>query len=80
MPECCTRRPVCWLTDFGDSSLNFVLRFWIRDPVEGLASVRSAVMLALWDIFKREGIEFPYPVRNLHMDKPVRVVVEVGGC
>jgi small-conductance mechanosensitive channel len=71
-----TPEPSCHLVRFGDSSLDFLLRFWIRDPVDGLASVRSAVMLALWDIFKREGIEFPYPVRDLHMDKPLRVVVE----
>jgi hypothetical protein len=73
-----TPEPSCHLVRFGESSLDFLLRFWIRDPVEGLASVRSAVMLALWDVFKREGIEFPYPVRDLHMDKPVRVVMERG--
>jgi small-conductance mechanosensitive channel len=68
--------PACHLKAFGDSSLDFLLRFWIRDPAEGLASVRSAVMLALWDSFKREGIEIPYPVLELHLGKPVRVVVE----
>ena len=40
------RRPVCRLTDFGDSSLNFVLRFWIRDPQQGLTNVRGKVLLA----------------------------------
>jgi small-conductance mechanosensitive channel len=61
------RRPVCWLTDFGDSSLNFVLRFWIRDPQQGLTNVRGKVLLALWDIFKANGISIPYPHREIIM-------------
>ena len=68
--------PSCHLRDFADSSIDFSLRFWIRDPREGLGSVRSTVMLALWDAFKREGIEFPFPQRDLNVNKPLRVVVE----
>jgi small-conductance mechanosensitive channel len=68
--------PSCHLREFGDSSVNFVLRFWIRDPREGLGSVRNVVMLAIWDSFKREGIEFPFPQRDLNVNKPLRVVVE----
>ncbi|MBM2715826.1 mechanosensitive ion channel [Mesorhizobium caraganae] len=61
------RRPVCWLTDFGDSSLNFVLRFWIRDPQQGLTNVRGKVLLVLWDTFKANGISIPYPHREIIM-------------
>jgi len=59
------RRPVCWLTGFGDSSLNFVLRFWIHDPQQGLTNVRGKVLLALWDTFKKNGIGIPYPHREV---------------
>ena len=59
------RRPVCWLTDFGKSSLDFVLRFWIRDPQQGLTNVRGKVLLALWDTFKENGISIPYPHREI---------------
>jgi len=68
-----TRRPVCWLTGFGDSSLDFVLRFWIRDPQQGLTNIRGKVLLALWDTFKENGIGIPYPHREIIMKK------EVGG-
>ncbi len=64
------RQPVCWLTGFGDSSLDFVLRFWIRDPREGLANIRGMVLLALWDTFKEHGIKIPYPHRELIMKAP----------
>jgi small-conductance mechanosensitive channel len=70
--------PSCHLRAFGDSSLDFVLRFWISDPREGLGNVRNTVMLAVWDSFKREGLEFPFPQRDVNLNKPVRVVVERG--
>ena len=68
--------PVCHLIEFGESSLNFSLRFWIRDPAEGVSNLRSAVMLRLWEVFKQEGIEIPYPRRDVELRKPVRVVME----
>jgi small-conductance mechanosensitive channel len=71
--------PTCHLTEFGESSLDLTLRFWIRDPNDGLGAVRSSVMLAIWDAFKRDGIEFPFPQRDMNLKEPVRVVVERGG-
>ncbi|MBO9461283.1 mechanosensitive ion channel domain-containing protein [Labrenzia sp. R5_0] len=62
-----SRRPVCWLTGFGDSSLDFVLRFWIRDPQQGLTNVRGKVLLALWDTFKENNVGIPYPHREIIM-------------
>ena len=67
------KTPVCWLTAFGDSSLNFVLRFWIDDPQKGLTNVRGQVMLALWDAFKERGIQIPFPHREVIMKTPVAV-------
>lgn len=58
-------KPVCHLVEFGDSSLNFVLRFWIEDPEEGVTNMRGAVMLALWDSFKEHNIQIPYPHREV---------------
>jgi small-conductance mechanosensitive channel len=71
-----TPPPVCHLKAFGESSLDFVLRFWIRDPIDGLTNVRGQVLLALWDSLKREGIEIPFPQRDLNPRGPFKVVVE----
>ncbi len=57
--------PVCHMLGFGDSSLDFVLRFWIADPRNGLTNVRGQVFLALWDAFKEAGIKIPYPHREV---------------
>lgn len=61
------RPVVCHITGFGDSSVDYVVRFWIRDPAEGLMSVRGVVYLALWDAFKRHGITIPYPQREVRL-------------
>lgn len=61
--------PVCWLTEFGDSSLNFSLRFWIKDAEAGVTNVKGTVMMALWDAFKEHGIEIPYPHREIIMSE-----------
>jgi len=72
-----TPAPVCHLKGFGNSSLDFILRFWIRDPIDGLTNVRGQVLLALWDAFKCAGIEIPFPQRDINMRTPVQV--EIAG-
>ena len=62
--------PICLLTGFGDSSVNLEVRFWINDPANGTANVRSAVMLKVWDLFHEHGIEFPFPQRDLNLRNP----------
>jgi small-conductance mechanosensitive channel len=62
--------PNCLLMDFGDSSVDLELRFWIRDPVNGTANVRSAVMLRIWDLFHANGIELPFPQRDITLRNP----------
>jgi small-conductance mechanosensitive channel len=62
-----TPAPMCNLVEFGDSRVNFDLRFWINDPANGVVNVTSQVMLALWDRLKEMGVEMPYPQRDLHV-------------
>lgn len=67
------RKPVCWVTGFGDSSVDYVLRFWIGDASGGLTNVRGQVFLALWDAFQEHGISIPFPQREVRVlnDSPV---------
>jgi len=53
--------------EFGDNSVNFEIRFWIRDPEGGLANIRSDVFKRIWQLFKENDIEIPYPQRDLHI-------------
>ncbi|MCB1725038.1 MAG: mechanosensitive ion channel family protein [Gammaproteobacteria bacterium] len=51
---------------FGDSSLDFEARFFIRD-VDYKLSVRSDILYAIDDAFREAGIEIPFPQRVVHM-------------
>jgi len=59
--------PKCLLIEFGDSSVNLQIRFWISDAQNGVQNIKSAILLKVWDKFKEHGIEIPYPQRDLHL-------------
>ncbi len=59
--------PKVLLMGFGDNSVNFELRFWIRDPEEGMSNIRSDVLKRVWQLFKENGIEIPFPQRDLSL-------------
>lgn len=56
---------VCHITGFGDSSIDFILRFYIGDPKNGLTNIRGDIFLLLWDTLKEHGIEIPFPQRDV---------------
>lgn len=59
--------PRCLLKGFGDSSVDLELRVWIDDPSNGRSNVLSEILLGIWDRFHEQGIEIPYPQRDLHL-------------
>lgn len=64
------KAPVCHIVGFGDSSVDYILRFWITDPTGGLTNIRGNVYLALWDAFQEHGISIPFPQREVKMLAP----------
>jgi len=55
------------IVEFGDSSVNLEIRFWINDPMNGRAGVASDLYLRIWDKFHEHGIQIPFPQRDLHL-------------
>jgi len=60
-------KPRVNVMEFGDSSVNFEVRFWIEDPEEGLANIRSDVYMLIWELFREHDVEIPFPQRDLHI-------------
>jgi potassium-dependent mechanosensitive channel len=53
-------------TGFGDSSLDFELRVWVREIAARLPA-KSAVLAEIDRRFREEEIEIPFPQRDLHL-------------
>jgi len=62
-----TPEPLCFLEEFADSSVNFILLFWVNDVVEGRYGPKSDVLFSIWNKFKDNNIEIPYPQRDIHI-------------
>jgi small-conductance mechanosensitive channel len=61
-----TPAPKTWFREFGDSSLNFMLLCWIPNAVEKF-DVISELNHAIDKGFRENGIEIPFPQRDLHL-------------
>ncbi|MEY2697966.1 MAG: hypothetical protein RL333_2104 [Pseudomonadota bacterium] len=59
-------QPLAVFSNFGESSLDFVLYAWV-EHYEDTLTVASALRARIYSSFKAEGIEIPYPQRNLHL-------------
>lgn len=72
-------KPVCLLKGFGDNGADLELRIWINDPKNGVSNVKSDVFLCIWDNFRTQGIEIPFPQRELHLKAPTEIHVVSSG-
>ena len=69
------RMPQVWLTNFGDSSLDFELVVWLKP--EAVNRPGSVIASYLWSIETKLGeynIEIPFPQRDLHLRSGVELL------
>ena len=59
--------PRVLLREFADNGINLDLAVWIHDPEEGQLNLRSDLYWAIWEAFKKAGIEIPFPQRVVHI-------------
>ncbi len=64
-----------YYTGFGDSSINFSLRFWLDNAEQdAFLAARSEAIILLKEAFDSAGITIPFPIRTLDFG-----AAEVGG-
>jgi potassium-dependent mechanosensitive channel len=59
--------PIVLFSDFGESTLNFVLRIWI-DNIAFALSTQSSIRTEINKTFRENGIKFAYPQLDIHID------------
>lgn len=60
-------RPDVMFIAFGNSSLDFELRVWTKDYATIPVILKSELYFEIFKRFKQEGIEIPFPQRDLHI-------------
>ena len=58
--------PVALFLRFGESSIDFTLRFWTAD-FDRWQQLASEVTIDVYEALGRAGIEIPFPQRDLHV-------------
>ena len=70
--------PKSWLMSFGDSAWNMRLLAWVEDP-QGRRQVQSEINCAIVKKFRKNGVEIPFPQRDLHLRTPLPLPISSTG-
>ncbi|OEJ98873.1 mechanosensitive ion channel protein MscS [Flavivirga aquatica] len=58
--------PAVFFENFGDSALEFRLRFYVNDSFNGLL-IKSDLRFKIYESFKENNITIPFPQRDVHV-------------
>ncbi|MEA3265935.1 MAG: mechanosensitive ion channel family protein [Candidatus Fermentibacteria bacterium] len=58
--------PAIFLSDFGNSSIEYDVRFWIKDFSRKL-HISDAVRSRIWYCLQRAGMSIPFPIRDVYL-------------
>lgn len=62
--------PLVWFMGFGDSAWNMRLLVWVDNP-HGRRQVQSDINCTIVRKFRENGVEIPFPQRDLHVRSPL---------
>jgi small-conductance mechanosensitive channel len=62
--------PQVVFSNFGESTIDFTAYYWINTQATDFLDARDAGIRAIKDAFEHEGIEMPFPTRQILMDQP----------
>ena len=57
--------PQALFSEFGDSSLNFKLRFWVH--YEAGLQAKSDISIEIYNLFAKNDIEIPFPQQDVYI-------------
>jgi small-conductance mechanosensitive channel len=63
-------RPDCEIDSFGDSGINMFVEFWMEGVDDGRNRVGGDLMLIIFETLRANGIEIPFPQREVTILNP----------
>ena len=60
-------KPECFLREFGDNGVVFRLFVWVADITKVNYSIKDEILFTIWNKFKENDIELPYPQRDIYI-------------
>ena len=66
-------RPDCEIDSFGDSGINMFVEFWMLGIDDGKNRVGGDLMLIILETLKENGIEIPFPQREVKILNPDKI-------
>lgn len=68
-----------FFTEFGGSSVNFEVRFWMEDAGrDNIVEVKSDAIEAIKTIFDKNNIDIPFPIRTLDLSKSKEILSSIS--
>jgi CRP-like cAMP-binding protein len=64
-------RPKVYLKNFGDSTIEYEIKFWMDDQTL-YYEICDLIRTNAWYGLKRHGIKIPFPIRTLQLERPAR--------
>ena len=64
-------RPAVYLKNFGEYAVEYEIKFWMTDHTH-YNEVCDAIRTNVWYALQRHGIKIPFPIRTVHVERPVR--------
>ncbi|MBF0444970.1 MAG: mechanosensitive ion channel [Magnetococcales bacterium] len=59
--------PAVWISNFGASSVDIHVHYFTDWRVQRPTAIKSGVLLRIWDRFKEEKIQIPYPQQDIYL-------------
>jgi potassium efflux system protein len=59
--------PQVWLSEFGASSVDFRVHYYMDVKQFSRLEVKSQVLFAIWDALREAGIQIPYPQQDVYI-------------
>ena len=62
-----SKKPEIDLVGFGDSSIDFIVRYWTYSRQPEVRQIQTQAIIAIKQALDKAGIGIPYPIRTLYL-------------